>query len=305
MVYSLCPICSSELKRWRTKLTDHGRFYISRCKKCRYAFVNPRPSINCIMTFYANISHKDDLKLDTMKTLESIIDKEKAAPNSTIDAVRMIRTISKLLRDSQNGNSTFLDMGCGYGFFSKEALNAGFDVTAIELSSTKNKISELLTGLKPIQVSFEEFDPVSDSYDVILFSQVLEHSFDEEDIEDERRVVLRLPPNIAPIQGVVLPLLSRDGLDEVGRRVERSLRKSGFMVDYDESGTIGRRYRRHDEIGTPFAITIDHQTLDDDTVTIRERDSMKQIRVPTVDLPNVMGKLIAGDTIFENAGKLI
>lgn len=134
---------------------------------------------------------------------------------------------------------------------------------------------------------------------------LLEHSFDEEDIEDEKRVVLRLPPNIAPIQGVVLPLLSRDGLDEKGRWVERSLRKSGFLVDYEESGTIGRRYRRHDEIGTPFAITIDHQTLDDNTVTIRDRDSMKQIRVPIGDLSSVMGELIAGDIIFENAGKLI
>ncbi|NYT00721.1 MAG: glycine--tRNA ligase [Methanocellales archaeon] len=134
---------------------------------------------------------------------------------------------------------------------------------------------------------------------------LLEHSFDEEEVEGERRVVLRLPPNIAPIQGVVLPLLSRDGLDKKGRWVERSLRKNGFLVDYDESGTIGRRYRRHDEIGTPFAITIDHQTLDDDTVTIRDRDSMKQIRVLIGDVPSVMGELIAGGVIFEKAGTLI
>ena len=134
---------------------------------------------------------------------------------------------------------------------------------------------------------------------------LLEHSFDEEHIGDESRVVLRLSPNIAPVQGVVLPLLSRDGLDERAREIERSLRKSGFLVDYDESGTIGRRYRRYDEIGTPFAITIDHQTLDDDTVTIRERDSMKQIRVHIEDISGVMRELIAGNVIFENAGTLI
>ncbi|MDD2777771.1 MAG: glycine--tRNA ligase [Methanocellales archaeon] len=134
---------------------------------------------------------------------------------------------------------------------------------------------------------------------------LLEHSFEEETIEGEKRVVLRLPPNIAPVQGAVLPLLSRDGLDKRAREIECSLRKSGFLVDYDESGTIGRRYRRHDEIGTPFAITIDHQTLEDDTLTIRERDSMKQIRVPIEALSGVMKKLIAGDAIFENVGTLI
>ncbi|HIH36914.1 MAG TPA: glycine--tRNA ligase [Methanocellales archaeon] len=134
---------------------------------------------------------------------------------------------------------------------------------------------------------------------------LLEHSFEEEMVEGEKRVVLQLPPNIAPVQGAVLPLLSRDGLDKRAREVEYSLRKSGFLVDYDESGTIGRRYRRHDEIGTPFAITIDHQTLEDDTVTIRERDSMKQIRVPIEALSGVMKKLISGDAIFENVGALI
>ncbi len=134
---------------------------------------------------------------------------------------------------------------------------------------------------------------------------LLEHSFEEETTEGEKRVVLRLPPNIAPVQGAVLPLLSRDGLDKRAREIERSLRKSGLLVDYDESGTIGRRYRRHDEVGTPFAITIDHQTLEDDTVTIRERDSMKQIRVPIESLSGVMKKLIAGDAIFENVGALI
>jgi glycyl-tRNA synthetase len=185
--------------------------------------------------------------------------------------------------------------------FEEGIIRVGDDVIPITKDLVKyERISEEIRGERVVPHVIEP----SYGIDRIVYV-LLEHSFDEEDIEGEKRVVLRLPPNIAPIQGVVLPLLSRDSLDEVGRHVERSLRKSGFMVDYDESGTIGRRYRRHDEIGTPFAITIDHQTLDDDTVTIRERDSMKQIRVPIVDLPNVMGKLIAGDTIFENAGKLI
>ncbi|MDI6859551.1 MAG: glycine--tRNA ligase [Methanocellales archaeon] len=134
---------------------------------------------------------------------------------------------------------------------------------------------------------------------------LLEHSFEEEHIEDETRIVLRFPPNIAPVQAAVLPLLSRDGLDEKAREIEHSLRKSGLLVDYDDSGTIGRRYRRHDEIGTPFAITIDHQTLEDETVTIRERDTMRQIRVRIKDLSGVMVGLVAGDVAFENAGTLI
>ncbi len=96
--------------------------------------------------------------------------------------------------------------------------------------------------------------------------------------EEEERVVLRLKPQIAPIKAAVFPLVKKDGLPDVAHAIVNSLRKD-FKVFYDESGSVGRRYRRQDEAGTPFCITVDHQTLEDGTVTVRDRDSMEQTRI--------------------------
>jgi glycyl-tRNA synthetase len=95
----------------------------------------------------------------------------------------------------------------------------------------------------------------------------------------ETRVVLKLDPRLAPTKAAVFPLVNRDGMPEIARKIETDLRPH-FRVFYDESGAVGRRYRRQDETGTPFCITVDSQTLQDQTVTIRDRDSMKQIRIP-------------------------
>ncbi len=92
------------------------------------------------------------------------------------------------------------------------------------------------------------------------------------------RVVLRFNPALAPIKAAIFPLVNRDGMPELARKIETELRPH-LRVFYDESGAVGRRYRRQDEIGTPFCITIDSQTLQDTTVTVRERDSMIQERV--------------------------
>ena len=89
---------------------------------------------------------------------------------------------------------------------------------------------------------------------------------------------MRFHPKIAPIKAAVLPLVKRDGMPDVARRIVEDLR-SGLRVFYDEGGAIGRRYRRMDEVGTPFCLTVDSQTLEDGTVTLRERDSMHQDRV--------------------------
>ncbi len=96
----------------------------------------------------------------------------------------------------------------------------------------------------------------------------------------ETRVVMRLHPKLAPIKVAVFPLVNRDNMPEIARKIERALRPH-LRVFYDDSGAVGRRYRRQDEAGTPFCITVDSQTLEDDTVTIRDRDSMEQIRVGT------------------------
>ena len=91
--------------------------------------------------------------------------------------------------------------------------------------------------------------------------------------------LLSLPYKIAPIPVGVFPLINKDGLPRVAYGVEQSLREQGFIAFYDDSGSIGRRYARMDEIGTPFCITIDHQTLTDDTITIRDRDTTQQERI--------------------------
>ncbi len=126
---------------------------------------------------------------------------------------------------------------------------------------------------------------------------LLEHSYNEDVISGDRRVVLQLPTRVSPIQVAVFPLVKT--LNEKAKDVYKLLCSNRFLLEYDESGTIGRRYRRHDEIGTPFTITVDHQTLEDHTVTIRERDSTKQTREAIADLPETIGKLLNSRDFFQ------
>ncbi|HWD86001.1 MAG TPA: glycine--tRNA ligase [Solirubrobacteraceae bacterium] len=108
-------------------------------------------------------------------------------------------------------------------------------------------------------------------------------AYDEDEIEGEQRTVLRLHPLLAPVKVAVLPLVRKDGQPELAREVERSLR-GRLLVEYDEGGAIGRRYRRQDEIGTPWAVTVDHRSLEDRTVTLRDRDSLEQDRIAIDEL---------------------
>ena len=101
----------------------------------------------------------------------------------------------------------------------------------------------------------------------------------EEAIEGEQRVVLGFHPKIAPIKAAVFPLVKKAGMPEIAHAVEQDLRRH-VNASYDEKGSIGKRYRRMDEAGTPYCITIDGETLDDGTVTIRDRDTLEQIRIP-------------------------
>ncbi|HOY73366.1 MAG TPA: His/Gly/Thr/Pro-type tRNA ligase C-terminal domain-containing protein, partial [Tenuifilaceae bacterium] len=104
--------------------------------------------------------------------------------------------------------------------------------------------------------------------------------------------VLRIPPALAPVNLAIFPLVKKDGLPEMARKIMDDL-KYDFTCQYEEKDTIGKRYRRHDAIGTPFCITVDHQTLDDETVTIRYRDSMEQDRVPASKLREIMGEKVS------------
>jgi glycyl-tRNA synthetase len=127
--------------------------------------------------------------------------------------------------------------------------------------------------------------------DRILITLLLD-AYDEDVINNEPRVVLRLHPNVAPVQVAVVPLSKKEDLIRVAREVQATLRGK-FRVEYDQTGGhIGRRYRRQDEIGTPFCITVDFETLEDKAVTIRQRDSTQQERVPIAALSERLGELV-------------
>ncbi len=114
---------------------------------------------------------------------------------------------------------------------------------------------------------------------------VLCDAYDEDEVGGEQRVVMRFAPAIAPIKAAVLPLVKKDGLAEMASTFEKQLRKK-FNTFYDQSGAIGRRYRRMDEIGTPFCITFDYDTKENGTVTVRERDTTEQVRMPLTEVAN-------------------
>ena len=111
--------------------------------------------------------------------------------------------------------------------------------------------------------------------------------------EEEERSVLRFSPAVAPIKVAVLPLVKRDGMPDIAMNIVKDLRQS-FNVFYDESGSIGRRYRRQDEAGTPFGVTVDSETLENQTVTLRDRDTMEQTRVASSQLKEILTEKIAG-----------
>jgi glycyl-tRNA synthetase len=126
-----------------------------------------------------------------------------------------------------------------------------------------------------------------------MFLAVFSNSFCEETLEDgSTRTVLRLPSVLAPTKAAVLPLVKKDGLPEVANQIIEDL-KWDFNVAYDEKDAVGRRYRRQDALGTPFCITVDHQTLEDKTVTIRHRDSMQQDRVKISDLRDIINNEVS------------
>nr|WP_319376403.1 glycine--tRNA ligase [uncultured Methanoregula sp.] len=129
---------------------------------------------------------------------------------------------------------------------------------------------------------------------------VLEQAYDEDTADGEVRTVMRLSPKVAPVQVAVFPLMTRDGLDTIADEITRSLHKKGIQAEYDDSGAIGRRYRRQDEIGTPFAVTVDYDTKENNTVTLRDRDSMKQVRVAIEKLPELVSALVEGSIKFSS-----
>jgi glycyl-tRNA synthetase len=120
------------------------------------------------------------------------------------------------------------------------------------------------------------------------FLAVMSNAYREEKLEDgTERVVLSLPAILAPVKVAILPLIKKDGLPEKAREIMDVL-KYRFRCFYEEKDTIGRRYRRMDAIGTPYCLTIDHQTLQDNSVTIRDRDTMLQDRIPVNEISQIL-----------------
>ncbi len=117
-------------------------------------------------------------------------------------------------------------------------------------------------------------------------------AYREEEIEGRQRVVLGLHPKVAPVKVAVLPLVNRDGMPELARRLYEELR-TRMPAEYDAGGSIGKRYRRQDEIGTPWGVTVDGQTVEDDTVTLRDRDSLEQVRLPLGELGDELAGRLA------------
>lgn len=149
------------------------------------------------------------------------------------------------------------------------------------------KVKEKITGERVIPHVIEP----SHGLDRIFYT-VLEHSYSHSDEEDY--TVLRLKPEVAPIKVGVFPLMEKDGLDDLARRIYEGVHSHRVEAYYDGSGTIGKRYARMDEIGTPWCITVDYDSLQEGTVTIRDRDSKEQKRIAADDVPAVIDSLIAG-----------
>ena len=192
----------------------------------------------------------------------------------------------------------------------------GEDVTVeVDGESYTVAVEKTNFGVEEVTESGEHITPhvvePSLGIDRALYT-ALDHSYSEDEVDGEERSYLELPSEVAPTTVGVFPLMDRDGMGEYARDLAGDLREAGLSVTYDDSGAIGRRYRRQDEVGTPFCVTVDYATLGEaredetdgeppapDTVTVRERDTTAQTRVPVADLPETLTALRDGDLAFD------
>jgi glycyl-tRNA synthetase len=177
-----------------------------------------------------------------------------------------------------------------YGFFEVQ----GFKVQPSQVRFEERFVRE--TGRRVVPHVIEP----SFGAERIVYS-MLEYSY----TRNKDRVVLKLPSELAPTKVMVLPLMAKDGLPEVGATIQRTLVESGIDAEYDEGGMIGRRYARADEIGVPLSITVDYQTKTDGTVTIRDRDTWKQVRREWKELPLLIDRFLKKEASFEELGTLV
>jgi len=195
-----------------------------------------------------------------------------------------------------------------------DAFDGSEVVVEVDSESHAVPVEKTNFGVEEVTESGEHITPhvvePSLGIDRALYT-ALDHSYREDEVDGEHRSYLALPAAVAPTTVGVFPLMDRDGMGEYAREVVDELRGAGLAVTYDDSGAIGRRYRRQDEVGTPFCVTVDYATLgearDDegesaatDTVTVRERDTTAQKRVPVADLPETLTALRDGERTFDD-----
>ena len=188
-------------------------------------------------------------------------------------------------------------------FAALEAATPTSEGASIDIGEEKIHIPANLFEVRDevVEIRGEDITPhvIEPSYGIDrMCYAVLEQAYDEDIADGEKRIVMRLSPSVAPVQVAVFPLMSRDGLEVLAEKITQTFHKNGILAEYDDSGAIGRRYRRQDEIGTPFAVTIDYETRDTDTVTLRDRDTMSQVRIPVAELIETIGALIKGQITF-------
>lgn len=168
--HSACQVCGGQISaRWHKK-NRHGLFTIVGCNNCGFGFVNPTPDHEYILRYYSESGHGADEGL-SRDTVDKVRERERNSPNSSIDAVRLIGQIK-----SYQPDGAFLDVGCGFGWFSLEAKRRGYQVTSLEIASIEGSIAAVIVGQEPISATFEDYEAPPESYEAILMSQVLEHA---------------------------------------------------------------------------------------------------------------------------------
>jgi len=188
-------------------------------------------------------------------------------------------------------------------------VNSDADEIEIVVDGERIKISKEVFDIEEVEeeIAGEKIVPhvIEPSFGLDRISYaVLEHAYDKDVVDGEERRVLRLKRKVSPVEVAVLPLLSREPFESKAQEIVSLLRSKGIYTEYDDSGSIGRRYRRFDEIGTPFCITVDHQTFDDDTVTIRDRDTTRQVRVKIESLPIILKELLESERDITEFGEV-
>ncbi len=170
-----------------------------------------------------------------------------------------------------------IDFEYEYPFGQKELFGLAYR-TNFDLTNHKLEYTDLDTGNKTVPHVIEPSFGIER-----LVLAILLDAYTEEEVAGDTRVVMKFEKHMAPVQVTVLPLMKKDGMAELAHKVFDDL-KERFVCQYDITGSIGKRYRRQDEIGTPYCITVDHDSLEGNTVTLRDRDTMEQVRVKIKDL---------------------